>query len=168
VVNVSVLPRPTEPKLYVPSLDPLLINILHLHNLAAARDVIHYEGKKFQLSSVYAPDGSPSPHKPNNFLGPPRAELEEEWEGLIGDINIRLPKSDMDQFSHNANLVNLADGSGYWNTMAVYHGLHCIKRLHHYIHKEYYYEGLNGSEAFRLLEHTGEFVSFRSQLWRKY
>jgi hypothetical protein len=124
--------------------------------LAAARNIIEYEGKKFQLSSIYSPDGSPNPHKPNNFLGPPRPELEEEWETILGDINIRLQRSEMDQFAHDNDLIELADGSGYWNTMAVHHGLHCVKRLHHYIHKDYYYEGVNGSDAFRLLEHTGE------------
>jgi len=124
------------------------------HQHSAARNVIQYEGKRFQLSSIYSPDGSPNPHKPSNFLGPPRPEIEEEWETLLGDINIRLQRPDMDQFAHDDDLIELADGSGYWNTMAVYHGLHCVKRLHHYIHKEHYYEGLNGTDAFRLLEHT--------------
>ena len=66
----------------------------------------------------------------------------------------------MDQFAHDDDLIELADGSGYWSTMAVYHGLHCVKRLHHYIHKDYYYAGLNGSDSFRLLKHTGELCCF--------
>jgi hypothetical protein len=62
----------------------------------------------------------------------------------------------MDQFAHDDTLIKLSDGSGYWTTLSVFHGLHCVKRLHHYIHKGFYYQNLTDPEEQRLLEHTGK------------
>ena len=72
------------------------------------------------------------------------------------DQNIRLQKEQLGPLANDESLVRLSDGSGYFATLAVYHGLHCVKRLHHYIHQDSYYPSLSDSDTQRLLYHTGK------------
>ena len=70
--------------------------------------------------------------------------------------NITLPKDSLGPFANDEGLVELSDGSGYFSTLAVFHGLHCLKRLHHYVHRDSYYPGLDDLGKDRLLFHTGK------------
>ena len=54
---------------------------------AAARDVIKFEGKKFELKGIYQADGTVNPDKPTNFNGSPRPELDKAWDDLIGSMS---------------------------------------------------------------------------------
>ena len=73
------------------------------------------------------------------------------------DQNIRLQKDEFRPFANDESLVELADGSGYYGTLAVFHALHCEKRLHHYLYRDSYYPDLDDDGDIRLLYHTGKF-----------
>ncbi|GAW18401.1 hypothetical protein ANO14919_078760 [Xylariales sp. No.14919] len=122
-------------------------------------DSIRYEDRHFELLAVFKHDGSINPHKSNSFNGPPRLELEEAWDDLMKSQNLRVSEADIGQFSGDDTIVQLSDGSGYFVTLAVYHGLHCVQRLHHYIYKDHYYGNLTDWEMFTLKRHTGILVT---------
>lgn len=71
------------------------------------------------------------------------------------DQAFRVPEEELGQFSGQKNLVQLSDGSGYYFTLAVFHGLHCVQRLHHFIHRDTYYDGISEADFIRLKSHTG-------------
>ncbi len=73
------------------------------------------------------------------------------------DQNIRIKQEELGQFAGDESLVKLSDGSGYYATTAVFHGLHCIKRVHHFIYRDSYYDDISDEEARLLQLHTGEF-----------
>lgn len=70
---------------------------------------------------------------------------------------MRVQKSDLGQFEGDDSIVELADGSGHYTTVAVFHGLHCVQRLHHYLYLDHYYPDLSENETFLLKRHTGTF-----------
>ncbi|QKX55362.1 uncharacterized protein TRUGW13939_02454 [Talaromyces rugulosus] len=119
------------------------------------RDIIGYEERPFELSAIFLSDGTMNPDKPTAFNGEPRAELDIAWESLLQYQNVKIQPDELGQFSGNDDLVMLSDGSGYFGTVAVYHGLHCVERLHHYMHQDHYYKDLSDND-FRLLKHHTE------------
>lgn len=72
------------------------------------------------------------------------------------DQNFRVQEEELGQFAGEKSLVKLSDGSGYYMTMSVFHGLHCIQRLHHYIYHDHYYPNISEAEDFALKAHTGK------------
>lgn len=70
--------------------------------------------------------------------------------------NVRVTKDELGEFSEDDSLIELADGSGYYASLAVFHGLRCVQRLHHFIHKDFYYDDMNDDNLRRLKHHTGE------------
>lgn len=44
---------------------------------------MEYESRRFELLAIYKHDGEVNGHKPTSFNGPPRPELEAEWEKLM-------------------------------------------------------------------------------------
>ncbi|KAI0446906.1 hypothetical protein F4803DRAFT_546758 [Xylaria telfairii] len=121
---------------------------------SSLRGSIRYQDRHFELLAVFKHDGSINPHKSNSFNGPPRPELDEAWDDLMKSQNLRVSDADIGQFSGDDTIVQLTDGSGYFVTLAVYHGLHCVQRLHHYIYKDHYYGNLTDWEMFTLKRHT--------------
>lgn len=53
-----------------------------------------------------------------------------------------------------SDTLSLKDGR-YIGEMAVYHELHCIKRIRRHLHLEYYYPNLNSKELLREQVHIG-------------
>ncbi|OAQ76521.1 hypothetical protein VFPBJ_08881 [Purpureocillium lilacinum] len=72
----------------------------------------------------------------NSFKGPPRPELDEAWNKLLGPTSIRVSKETLDRI--NRTSVPLLDGSGYMAGLDVYHQLHCLRYVRRYLHKDYY------------------------------
>jgi len=73
----------------------------------------------------------------NRYKGTPRPELDDAWSNLFEYNNIRVTKAELDRM--NRTSIQLADGSGdYLAALDVYHHLHCVKMIRHYIHPEYY------------------------------
>ncbi|OOF98774.1 hypothetical protein ASPCADRAFT_512947 [Aspergillus carbonarius ITEM 5010] len=116
---------------------------------------IEYRSQVFETLAIYRHDGTLNPHKTNAYNGPPRPELEEAWDKLMNNTNIRVTQDQLgEEFAAQDSIVELNDGSGYYVTVSAYHGLHCVQRLHHYIYAEHYYPGLSEFEAFMLRRHT--------------
>jgi hypothetical protein len=99
-----------------------------------------------------------NPDKPGHFNGKPTPELAEAWKSIMQHQNIRLQRHELGPFTDDKSVIQLADGSGYFATLAVFHGLHCLKRFHHYIHRDSYYPNMTAEEAASLLYHTGELL----------
>ncbi|POR36614.1 Hypothetical protein TPAR_09138 [Tolypocladium paradoxum] len=118
------------------------------------RNTISYEDRPFDLQPIYLDKDTPNPSKTNDFNGPPRQELDNAWSTLMQYQNVRLHKEELGQFSEDDSIVQLADGTGYWITVSVFHGLHCIERLHHFLYSETYYPGLSEDDTFTLKLHT--------------
>ncbi|KAI1110465.1 hypothetical protein F5Y14DRAFT_454999 [Nemania sp. NC0429] len=120
----------------------------------ALKDYIRHEQRQFELLGIFRHDGSLNPHKTNSFNGPPRPELEDAWDSLIKNQNLRISYEELGQFAEDDTIIKLSDGSGYFVTIAFYHGLHCVRRLHHYIYKDHYYSNATEWEIFMLRRHA--------------
>lgn len=79
----------------------------------------------------------------NPFSGPPRPELDAAWHELFEKIRIRVSREDLEYY--NLTSVPMADGSGYAAELGVHHELHCLKKIRHWIYKDYYL--VNETEA---------------------
>ncbi|RDH37029.1 hypothetical protein BDQ94DRAFT_167104 [Aspergillus welwitschiae] len=119
------------------------------------QDNIKLVKHRFELLAIYRHDGDLNPHKTNNFSGPPRPELEEAWDRLMKNADIKVSHAELGEFAGDDSVIKLSDGSGYYVTVSAFHGLHCVKRLHMYIYAEHYYAGLSEFELFMLRRHTG-------------
>ncbi|POR31340.1 Uncharacterized protein TPAR_08442 [Tolypocladium paradoxum] len=122
---------------------------------APFRNAISYEQRQFELLAIYLNNGTLNPHKTNAFNGPPREELEDQWDHLMKHESVRVQTGDLGQFEGDDSIIELADGSGHYSTVAVFHGLHCVQRLHHYLYLDHYYHELADEETFLLKQHTG-------------
>ncbi|PWY83790.1 hypothetical protein BO94DRAFT_468662, partial [Aspergillus sclerotioniger CBS 115572] len=133
------------------------------------RDAIEYRPQVFETLAIYRHDGTLNPHKTNAYNGPPRPELEEAWDKLMNNTNIRVTQDQLgEEFAAQDSIVELNDGSGYYVTVSAYHGLHCVQRLHHYIYAEHYYPGLDEFETFMLRRHAGKYDGHRQcVVWEK-
>ncbi|KAF2198298.1 hypothetical protein GQ43DRAFT_359494, partial [Delitschia confertaspora ATCC 74209] len=127
-----------------------------------ARNVIKYEARKFDMSPVYFSNGTLNPNKPP-FGGPPREELSQEWEHLLQNHNLFLRKSQLKPFENDENLVGLSNNSGYLTTLTVFHALHCVKRLHHYLYKDSYYPNMSTFDDQKLQHHIEHCVDLIRQ-----
>ncbi|PHH63511.1 hypothetical protein CDD81_5792 [Ophiocordyceps australis] len=86
----------------------------------------------------------------NPFKGPPRPELDEAWNKLLGPTAVKVSKETLDKI--NRTSVPLLDGSGYMAALDVYHQLHCLRYVRRYLHKDYY----NMTEEKNLGQHIGK------------
>ncbi|KAG9236805.1 hypothetical protein BJ875DRAFT_204094 [Amylocarpus encephaloides] len=98
-----------------------------------ARDAIRYEMRYFEKLG----------HLTSPFAGPPRPAADEAWHNLLSGMNIRVPKEYVEKF--NATSLSLADG-GYAAQLGMYHELHCLKKVRHWIYKEHYFAELTVEE----------------------
>ncbi|KAK5131537.1 hypothetical protein LTR08_000864 [Meristemomyces frigidus] len=74
---------------------------------------------------------------PSSFTGNPGPAVDQAWDDLIGRINIRVSEHDLRQI--NQTSIQIDDDSGdYWGSLEVFHHLHCLKVLRHYIAKDHY------------------------------
>ena len=114
--------------------------------------------------------------KQNAFNGPPRAELENDWNKLVAsksisvspfphfahrksDSEVRFSQDELGEYAGDDSSIELTDGSGYYVTVSVFHRLHCVRRLHQYLYPDDYYEGLSEREIFMLRRHTDKSYS---------
>ncbi|KAF2205680.1 hypothetical protein GQ43DRAFT_406962 [Delitschia confertaspora ATCC 74209] len=86
---------------------------------------------KFEKRFFYAELNDTNPYK-----GPPSPELDAAWNDLLAPTAIRVSEETMKRI--NRTSIRIKDGSGYFVTLDVYHQLHCLKYLRHYVHPEYY------------------------------
>jgi len=96
---------------------------------------------RWQLHQFHSGDGHEGP-----YSGYPRPELEEAWENLLGNMNVRLSLKDLKAFNREEDAVQLPDGSGYAGTLNIYHEIHCVKWMHTYMYQEHYYPNLDDAQ----------------------
>ncbi|TGO81099.1 hypothetical protein BPOR_1352g00010 [Botrytis porri] len=70
------------------------------------------------------------------YKGDPRPELDLAWHNLVKNNNLRLSKEELATLVRTA--LSLADGSGYYGQLNVYHLLHCLKFMREAFYAEYY------------------------------
>ncbi|KAI1759592.1 hypothetical protein GGR53DRAFT_523743 [Hypoxylon sp. FL1150] len=100
--------------------------------------------------------------EPNNvYTGEPRKELDEAWAELIEPMAIKISASELARLGESS--IALQDGSGYLAEMAVFHELHCIKRIRHHLHLDYYYGNMTTDEAERESKHIDHCLEY----WRE-
>lgn len=72
------------------------------------------------------------------------------------DSNIRLSKDDLNEdFRDNPGLAYLSDGSGIYSSVAVFHSIHCIKRLRYLLHFDHYHPNRTEDQVIQLKQHGG-------------
>jgi len=96
---------------------------------------------RWKLQEFNSGDGTEGPYQ-----GYPRPELEDAWNKLLGNMNIRLSLEDLKAFNRDEDAVQLPDGSGYIGSLNVYHEIHCVKWMHTYVYQEYYYPNLDDAQ----------------------
>ncbi|KAF7914805.1 hypothetical protein EAE99_010506 [Botrytis elliptica] len=80
--------------------------------------------------------GPPTLVYSNLYKGDPRPELDLAWHTLVKNNNLRISKGELDTLGRTA--LPLADGSGYYGQLNVYHHLHCLKFMREAFYAEYY------------------------------
>ncbi|KAH9214068.1 hypothetical protein DL95DRAFT_277392, partial [Leptodontidium sp. 2 PMI_412] len=88
------------------------------------------------------------------YTGEPSEELEIAWHKLLQNANIRVPEVEIKRLDRLENSVRFTDGSGYFGQMTVFHHLHCIKRIHKFLHVEHYWPNATADELFLLRAHN--------------
>jgi len=78
------------------------------------------------------------------FAGPPSEELDQAWHGLFEYNDIRVELSDLQAL--NLESIPLQQG-GYIAQPGVFHELHCLKRIRHWIYRGYYVYPKDPSDA---------------------
>ncbi|KAI2768969.1 hypothetical protein F4815DRAFT_489826 [Daldinia loculata] len=107
---------------------------LSLHAHSPARSTVEYETTYFEK---YGHLSSPFSKKP----GP---ELDAAWHKQLSGMNIRVSKDWLEPF--DAESIHFADGSGVLAQLGVYHELHCLKKLKHWIYRSDYYGNMSAIE----------------------
>ncbi|EPS33069.1 hypothetical protein PDE_08031 [Penicillium oxalicum 114-2] len=75
----------------------------------------------------------------NRYIGEPRPswqELETAWYKLTKNNNLRFTKSELQNL--NKSTIGLADGSGYFGQVMVYHHLYYLKFLREALYPDAY------------------------------
>jgi len=93
--------------------------------ISPASNAIRYERRYFEKQG----------HATSPFSGAPRPELEEAWHDLLSGMNIKVSEEYLTPY--NATSVPLV-GGGYVAQLGMYHELHCLKRIRHWLYKEHY------------------------------
>ncbi|KAI0107897.1 hypothetical protein GGR51DRAFT_548347 [Nemania sp. FL0031] len=83
----------------------------------------------------------------DNYFGKPTPELDARWKELLKYQWIQIPESDMKKLGRVEEGIRLPDG-GYYATLAVYHDLHCLRRIHHAFHRDHYFPNMTAEERF--------------------
>ncbi|KAL9121090.1 MAG: hypothetical protein Q9187_002351, partial [Circinaria calcarea] len=105
---------------------------------AKAAGVTRYERKKLMRSL-----------NDNPYTGEPRPEHDAGWRKLIEPMTIKLSPEEYAQANLGDDTLALKDGSGYIAEMAVYHELHCIKRIRRHLYLDHYYPNISTDDLHR-------------------
>ena len=90
---------------------------------------------------------------PLPFLFPTSSTTTPLTPPLPPDIRIRVSASDL--AFYNLTSLPLRDGSGYAAELGVHHELHCLKKIRHYIHRDYYLVNETEAEIVEWAAHIG-------------
>ncbi|KAF2457888.1 hypothetical protein BDY21DRAFT_18614 [Lineolata rhizophorae] len=88
------------------------------------------------------------------YLGAPTEELDESWSSLLQYSNIRISEEEIRHLDRLDQSVRFTDGSGYFAQMTVYHHLHCIKKIHHFLYLDHYWPNITSDDLALLRAHN--------------
>ncbi|EPE30942.1 hypothetical protein GLAREA_03909 [Glarea lozoyensis ATCC 20868] len=108
--------------------------------MSPARDAIRYEQRYFEKQG----------HVTSPFSGEPRPALEEAWHNLLSGMNIRVSEEYLTPYG--AKSLPLA-GGGYAAQLGMYHELHCLKKVRHWLYKDHYHHNATKEELARQENH---------------
>ncbi|KAG5956814.1 hypothetical protein E4U57_002277 [Claviceps arundinis] len=103
---------------------------------------VHYEEKAFPKMDT---------HK-YSIMGPPSPEVDAKWDELTQFFFTEFPYEDMKKLGRENEAIQLPNG----NFMVLYtvnHLLHCLKRLHHSRHPDYYFPNITEAEKIKGNKH---------------
>ncbi|KAI1160691.1 hypothetical protein F5B18DRAFT_631371 [Nemania serpens] len=83
----------------------------------------------------------------DNYFGRPTPQLEARWKELLKYQWLQIPKSDIEKLGRLDEGIELPDG-GYFATLAVFHDLHCLRRIHHVLYRDHYFPNMTAEERF--------------------
>ncbi|EYE97107.1 oxidase ustYa family protein [Aspergillus ruber CBS 135680] len=138
--------------------------------------VVLVPGILLRYKNNYVPDYVPTPlqndiHYKTDTLatdghefGPPSPELDAAWSDMLQYSNIRLSKNELsDGYHENPALAELSDVSGIYGSIAVFHSVHCIKRLRYLLYTDHYHANATEREMFELKRHGEHCLSYLLQ-----
>lgn len=106
------------------------------------------------------------------FSGDPSADIDAAWVELMQGINLKIYPNEMEKLGLKS--LEFKDGSGYVGGLSVYHELHCIKRIRHWLYKDHYFPNLGNASKFEqnekwfhvvhCLEHLRQTASCRGDI----
>ncbi|KAI1190177.1 hypothetical protein F5B17DRAFT_427823 [Nemania serpens] len=94
--------------------------------LSPADDAVQYETTYFDKYG----------HLTSPFSKEPGPELDAAWHQQLAGMNIRVSTEWLAQYGVES--IPLADGSGVVAQLGVYHELHCLKKIKHWIYRSHY------------------------------
>ncbi|KAI0480020.1 hypothetical protein F4859DRAFT_478156 [Xylaria cf. heliscus] len=94
----------------------------------------------------------------NPFTGDPRPELDEAWDRLLQNDNIRVPKNYLEEL--NLTTIYTLDGSEGIVSLSVYHSLHCLKKVKRMVFKEHYHTGKSDEAMAREAKHVDHCIEY--------
>ncbi|PLB39763.1 oxidase ustYa family protein [Aspergillus candidus] len=119
-------------------------------------EAVAYTTCNLTVDTKYFPNGTIIPDPQHKEFGPPGPEADAVWSEMLEHSNIRLSRDELNEDYHDLpGLVEFSDGSGIYGSVAVYHSIHCIKRVHHLLHFDHYHPNKSAEET-RALMHHGE------------
>ncbi|ETS78823.1 hypothetical protein PFICI_08676 [Pestalotiopsis fici W106-1] len=116
-----------------------------IRHTAPARSAIQHQAVRFNATLVI---DSP-------YNGPPSQEVDKAWGDLLENMNIAVPKSDIERIGATSIPIPDTDNM-YFAGLGVFHELHCIKRLRQYTWKEHYFPNSTAEEDRLNRLHTGK------------
>ncbi|KAL4994490.1 hypothetical protein BDV10DRAFT_151154 [Aspergillus recurvatus] len=117
---------------------------------AKAADAIVYEKKRLMRDI-----------ERNPFTGEPRPELDAAWGHLLEPMTTKITANELSHLPDTS--IPFADGSGYIAELAVYHELHCVKRIRRYLHLTHYYPNISAPDLVRENTHIDHCLEY----WRE-
>lgn len=102
----------------------------------------------------------------NPFVGDPRPEHDEAWNGLMQNIHLRITADEYEKIKPQIDreTAQLSNGQGYIVGFGVYHELHCLKWIRHWIHRDVYWPELEGEALEERKWHIGKSSSTMNEV----
>ncbi|KAE8418449.1 hypothetical protein BDV36DRAFT_295093 [Aspergillus pseudocaelatus] len=97
----------------------------------------------------------------NVFTGDPRPEFDAAWKHLLEPMTINITSEELSNLPDPSIAFN--DGTGYIAELAVYHELHCIKRIRRHFHLDRYYPNMTEDDRIREEAHIDHCLEY----WRE-
>ncbi|KJK63524.1 protein of unknown function DUF3328 [Aspergillus parasiticus SU-1] len=97
----------------------------------------------------------------NVFTGDPRPEFDAAWKHLLEPMTIKITPEELSHLPDPS--IAFKDGTGYIAELAVYHELHCIKRIRRHFHLDRYYPNMTEDDRIREEVHIDHCLEY----WRE-